>query len=362
MNTRHTDAIFDSVRAHEFHPIRDGFTYDRDLDTHGVADLDDRDGIVRVTAIRDLVRAGPDAVPDMLAALEDADSHVRSVAATALGILGAREAVPALTRILAEDPDEVVRSHAAIALGEIAEVEAPAALRRATEEDASKDVRHQAKVAAYAIENERRRTPELLDAWKQLDLEAFNSVQVGRTAPDFTLADTDGNEWTLSEHLGDGPVVLIWIFADWCPVCHHEFHDLIEHRERWEEAGITVATLQAHDIFRSRVMTGQEMQPEYWFNMKSTYEDYMKGRWWSHLSDRAAAVGGRYGIRPMAFTVHAEWINRPAAVVIDREGIVRFSYIGTFWGDRPSIPELLEIVTEERYGYENPRRLRRDGS
>ncbi len=33
-------AILAQVAAHDFHPIRDGFTYDRELKKHGVASLD----------------------------------------------------------------------------------------------------------------------------------------------------------------------------------------------------------------------------------------------------------------------------------------------------------------------------------
>ena len=51
-----TAPILSRVAAHEFHPIRDGFTYDRDLNKHGVASLEDQDWRVRTLAVRDLVR------------------------------------------------------------------------------------------------------------------------------------------------------------------------------------------------------------------------------------------------------------------------------------------------------------------
>ena len=33
----------------------------------------------------------------------------------------------------------------------------------------------------------------------------------GERAPDFTLMNVDGAPWTLSEHLGDGDVVLVFL-------------------------------------------------------------------------------------------------------------------------------------------------------
>jgi hypothetical protein len=59
-----------------------------------------------------------------------------------------------------------------------------------------------------------------------------------------------------------------------------------------------------------------------------------------------------------AFTVHAEWINRPSEVIVDKEGIARFAYYGTFWGDRPSIYQQLEMVRSGDYSFAAPKRLK----
>lgn len=47
------------LRAHDLYPLDDDqFIIDRDLRVHGIADLDDPDGRVRLLALRDLVLAG----------------------------------------------------------------------------------------------------------------------------------------------------------------------------------------------------------------------------------------------------------------------------------------------------------------
>ena len=43
---------------------------------------------------------------------------------------------------------------------------------------------------------------------------------VGEIAPDFTLADTNGKTWTLSELKGQ--VVFVNFWATWCPPCREE--------------------------------------------------------------------------------------------------------------------------------------------
>lgn len=349
--------VLQRVREHAFHPIRDGFTYDRQLDKHGVADLNDNDWRVRLLAVRDLVRIGSGAGPRLVVALRDENPHVRHVAAMVLGIVRVQDAVPALEEVLRGDDNEVVRAQAAVALGQIGEGRSLAVLRDAQTADASRDVQHQAELAAYAIEHGAVATPELAAAYAALDEARFDLVKVGAMAPDFELPDTDGRPWRLSTHRGKAPVVLIWIFADWCPVCHGEFRELIELRREFEEAGIAVATLECHDLFPARVMVGKELEPEYWFAKESFQKSYTENIWWPHLVDRAGRVGVEYGVQPMAFTVHAEWINRPSVVIVDREGIVRFAYYGTFWGDRPSIHEVLEMVRSENYDFVPTKRM-----
>ena len=350
-------SILARVEAHSFHPVRDGFTYDRHLNTHGVADLNTDDWRVRTLAVRDLVRLGNGAASDLIAALEHADPHVRHAAAMTLGVLRADEAIDALEKTLLSGKDSVVRSQAAIALRQIGQQRALAALRRAHAEDSSRDVRHQAELTVYALEHGFAATPELAKAYRDLEASRFNQVRVGLPAVDFELPDTEGNQWRLSDLRGKKPVVLIWIFADWCPVCHGEFNELIELRDKFKDAGIEVVTLECHDLFPARVMVGKELEPKYWFSKTSFKESYTKNIWWPHLVDRAGAVGAMYGVQPLAFVVHSEWINRPSVVIVDKEGIVRFAYYGTFWGDRPTIRQLLDMVRNRRYEFTSDKRL-----
>lgn len=350
------DTVLERVHSHEFHPVRDGFTFDRNLNTHGIADLADSDWNVRTLAVRDLVAAENES--GMVDALKHDNRQVRYLAAMALGIRRTEAAVPALETVLASDPDSTVRSQAAIALGQIGKAVTSAALERAVNNDKDRDVIHQARLSLHALKTHQPATPALASAWKSLDPATFATAQVGQTAPDFTLPDTNGTPWKLSDARGKQTVALIWIFADWCPVCHGEFRELIELKSEFEKAGIQPVTLECHDQFRARVMVGKELDPEYWFAKKSFRESYTEKIWWPHLVDRAAAVGVRYGIQPMAFAVHAEYINRPTVALIDKKGVLRFLYQGTFWGDRPSIHELLEMMKTGDFSYPAPKRLK----
>ena len=78
--------------------------------------------------------------------------------------------------------------------------------------------------------------------------------------------------------------------------------------------------------------------------------------WWPHLVDNAGAIGAMYGVAPQEFVVHDEWINRPSTIIVDKDGIVRFAYYGTFWGDRPTIEQTLEMIKIENFMFEHPER------
>ncbi|MFC6942768.1 redoxin domain-containing protein [Salinirubellus sp. GCM10025818] len=352
------ETILDRVRTHEFHSVDEtSFTTDRTLEEHGIADLDDDDWRVRLLAVRDLVRLGDAAASAVAAGLEDDAVQVRYVCATALGVLRARSEIEHLERVVREDPNALARSQAIVALGQIGATRSLDLLRDRYANDDSKDVRHQAELSIDRIEKGAVVEPELEAAYRNLDEDTFEQLVVGESAPSFELPDTDGRTWDLDDSIGDDEwTVLIWVFADWCPVCHREFDELIELREELHDAGVNVATIECHGRYRGRVMVGRELEPEYWFAEDSFIESYTEQIWWPHLLDRAGAVGARYGVDPMAYAVHAAYINRPATIIIDPTGTVRFAYYGTFWGDRPSIEETLEMIRSEEFEFEHPER------
>ena len=108
--------------------------------------------------------------------------------------------------------------------------------------------------------------------------------------------------------------------------------------KEFHEAGVQVMTIECHDTYRSsKLVAGREL-------------------WWPHLVDLAGKVGATYGVDPMEFVVHDEWVNRPSIIIVDREGIVRFAYYGTFWDDRPTIRESLEMIKTGTYSFRHPDR------
>lgn len=358
INNKKVANVFERVRSHEFNPLNDenSMTLDHTLKVAGIADLNNDDWKVRLLAVRDLVRAGIKDVNDISKGLTDQSIHVRQVSAMVLGILKAKDAIGGLEQVVSKDDNPMVRSQAVIALGQIESTQSLDLLRKKLKEDPSRDVKHQCELAIYQIENQMGTTDKQLSAYLSLDESTFETVIEGSQALDFRLEDTEGNEWQLNSFRNKNWVVLIWVFADWCPVCHGEFHDLMEMKEEFAKKGVQVFTIETHDRYRGRVMVGKELAPDYWFSKTSYKEAYTRKIFWPHLLDRAGAVAARYGADPLSFSVHSEYINRPTTVIIDKEGIVRFSYKGTFWGDRPTIEQTLKMIESGDFSFEHPQR------
>ena len=353
--------VLTRVRAHEFHPLNEdnSLTIDRNLKVIGIADVNNDDWRVRLLAVRDLVRAGTGQVNEIKKGLADESVYVRQVSAMALGILRAESAIGDLEQVVRDDENVMVRSQAIIALGQCESSGSLELLREKLDSDPSRDVQHQCELAIDQIEKEMGTTEDQLSAFLSLDESSFESVKLGDIAPDFVLEDTDGKEWQLHSFRDNKWVVLIWIFADWCPVCHGEFQDLMKMQEEFREEGVQVFTLEIHDRYRGRVMVGKELDPTYWFSEESFQNAYTERIYWPHLLDRAGAAGAMYGADPLTFAVHAEYINRPTTVIIDKNGVVRFSYQGTFWGDRPTIEQTLEMIKTGEFSFVHPERLKK---
>ena len=62
-------------------------------------------------------------------------------------------------------------------------------------------------------------------------------VRVGDTAPDFTLLDQNKEEWTLSEALAKGPVVLCFFPMAFTGVCAEEMGCVSRDLAKWSGAG-----------------------------------------------------------------------------------------------------------------------------
>ncbi len=142
-------------------------------------------------------------------------------------------------------------------------------------------------------------------------------MKVGEKAPDFTLNDSDGKDWTLSEHLGE-KVVLLFYPADNSPVCTAQLCSVRDNWEEYSETGATVVGISTDSPESHKLFAKDNNFP---FKL---------------LADTNGKVIDKYGVK--------SWIpgkSARAVVVIDKEGIIRSHEVQSLSMFRPSDEEVL---------------------
>ncbi len=144
----------------------------------------------------------------------------------------------------------------------------------------------------------------------------------GDLAPDFVAPRLDGSVQKLSNYRGN--VVLLNLWATWCPPCIAEMPVLNAIAERFGPRGLVVLAVAGDDDVEAvrRFVASREIK----FDV---------------LLDPGGAVGTQYGIT-----------GYPETFLVDREGRVREKYVGPLPanGDEPAaeIVAALEALVGER--------------
>ncbi|MBI3027039.1 redoxin domain-containing protein [Candidatus Woesearchaeota archaeon] len=126
--------------------------------------------------------------------------------------------------------------------------------------------------------------------------------ELGQQAPDFALADQDGNERKLSDFRGKNVILAFYPF-DFSSVCTLEFGCFQEDLNKFSELntqvlGISVDSKYSHKEFANKLSLNFPL-----------------------LSDFNREVCELYG------TLRKEGFSERAYFIIDKEGIVRFKYM-----------------------------------
>ena len=153
---------------------------------------------------------------------------------------------------------------------------------------------------------------------------AGNSPLVGETAPDFTLASSDGGSVQLSEAVEQGPVVLVFYRGNWCPFCQRQLKDFKD-----AESDFAAADAQ---VFAVSVEGADDLN-----KMRDRHD--MTGPTFGFLSDPDLEVAQQYGGVTEDGTLHV-----PAVYVIGTDGNVVFGHSDVDYKVRAEFENVLSAV------------------
>lgn len=149
---------------------------------------------------------------------------------------------------------------------------------------------------------------------------ATSNLQDGSAAPDFTLPDSDGQSWRLSDNRGK-VVVLLFYPGDETPICTRQMCSV---RDRWDDyaatgaevVGISTNTVESHKSFAENHNLPLRL-----------------------LADLDRKVADMYGAQSLIPGKVAR-----SVFVIDRDGVIRYRDVRPLGLFRPSDDNTIKAI------------------
>lgn len=148
--------------------------------------------------------------------------------------------------------------------------------------------------------------------------------QVGATAPEFTLKDGSGADWSLAEHRGK-VVVLLFYPGDETPICTRQMCSV---RDRWEDYAATGAEVVG--LSTDSVESHQKFAAHHELPLRL-------------LSDASGTVANLYGARSLIPGKVAR-----SVFVIDPNGLIRYRDVRPLGLFRPKDDDVLKAIGEAK--------------
>ncbi|MCY3885575.1 MAG: TlpA disulfide reductase family protein [Gammaproteobacteria bacterium] len=163
----------------------------------------------------------------------------------------------------------------------------------------------------------RRVTPRREDLQRFIDTEANDRTLVtGQKAPEFELADLEGEKVALSDVLAEKEIVLIDFWASWCAPCIATFPDLKRMYSDYHEDGFEIVAISIDSTFEDWEEGSEEHQLP-WINI-------------GEIEGWDGPVAGLYGVQAI-----------PKGYLVDSKGCILEKDLDT---------ESLEGLLASRYG------------
>jgi peroxiredoxin len=170
-------------------------------------------------------------------------------------------------------------------------------------------------------------------------------LAVGDQAPDFTLNDAIGNAVSLSELRSRGPVVLTFYRGEWCPYCNIQLRHLEQALPSYLALGATLVAISPQSPDHSLSLTekhelkfpvlsdlDQSVIKAYklQFTLSGDLEDLQV-----NVFQNDPATQNADGSRTLPV---------PATFVVDRQGVIRASFVNADWRVRVDPNDVLEVL------------------
>lgn len=141
-------------------------------------------------------------------------------------------------------------------------------------------------------------------------------IEVNYSVPELTLTDLDGASRSLADY--QGQVILVNLWATWCPPCKEEMPTLQAFHNKYDDDGFAVIAINDGDPTPDVVQFVEEY--------KLTFPVWLDPEY-------------------LATEVTFKTLNLPSSFVIDRNGIVRLQWVGEI--NRKTLEKFVTPIIKE---------------
>ena len=145
-------------------------------------------------------------------------------------------------------------------------------------------------------------------------------VKVGKPAPQFSLPDSEGQAFALSDITDQQAAIVLFYRGDWCPFCMSQLDSIKGVLPQLKQQGVQVIAIS----------------PDKQAAAKNTRRQFGQG--FIFLSDEKSEVISQYGI------ARDDALPHPALYLIKQGGEVAWFYASEDYKKRPTGEQLIEIV------------------
>lgn len=200
-------------------------------------------------------------------------------------------------------------------------------------------------------ETAQRISPEMLHTFEGAQKELYeskvveNAIREGDAAPDFTLPDALGNEFTLSAQLNKGPVVLTWYRGSWCPYCNIQLHDYQKSLHEIHAAGAQLVAVSPE--LPDSALTWKEKEQLDFVVLSDVGNEVAREYGIVYrTSDRLSDFYEKGGRVDLYEHNGDESMELPLAVtyIIDVDGSVAYAFVDADYRKRAETGEIVEFV------------------
>ena len=157
------------------------------------------------------------------------------------------------------------------------------------------------------------------------------SLRPGHSLPGFSAVDEDGNALESSSLLGS-TAVLLFIRGSWCPFCSKQVANLTKYYKEITDSGARLVLITPRPLGTTRRVADMfGVDFEFWL-------------------DESSAVGKSLGLVQDAGVpdeqrdAYGEDTLWPTTLVVDADGVIRYTELSRFIADRPNPAKLLALV------------------